>query len=123
MAVNDSILWIYLARRDKTGVKMTSKFRGKKIMPSRIENLEELRLPPDYADHIKKLIYENRMLYEPWIESANDYGTLVQNLKLRGYTNVPVSSKLLYGFTTSGYLPEISVGNIPLKKTMARKIS
>jgi hypothetical protein len=123
MAVNDSILWIYLARRDKTGIKMTSKFRGKKIMPSRIESIEDLHLPPSYADYIKTLIYENRMLYEPWIESANDYATLVQNLKLRGYTNVPVSGKLLYGLNTNGYPPEISVRNIPEKKTMTRKSS
>lgn len=123
MAVNDSILWIYLARRDKTGIKMTSKFRGKKIIPSRIESIEDLHLPPSYADYIKTLIYENRMLYEPWIESANDYATLVQNLKLRGYTNVPVSGKLLYGLNTNGYPPEISVRNIPEKKTMTRKSS
>ena len=123
MAVNDSILWIYLARRDKTGIKMTSKFRGKKIMPSRIERIEDLHLPPSYADYIKTLIYEHRMLYEPWIESANDYATLVQNLKLRGYTNVPVSGKLLYGLNTNGYPPEISVRNIPEKKTMTRKSS
>lgn len=123
MAVNDSILWIYLARRDKTGIKMVSKFMGKNIMPSRIESIEELHLPPSYTDHIKSLIYENRMLYEPWIESANDYSTLAQNLKLRGYTNVPVSSKLLYGLTKNGYPPEISVKNIPEKKTMLRKSS
>jgi len=123
MAVNDSILWIYLARRDKTGIKMTSKFRGKKIMPSRIESIEDLHLPASYADYIKTLIYENRMLYEPWIESANDYATLVQNLKLRGYTNIPVSSKLLYGLNMNGYPPEISVRNIPAKKTMTRKSS
>jgi hypothetical protein len=102
---------------------MTSKFRGKKIMPSRIESIEDLHLPPSYADYIKTLIYENRMLYEPWIESANDYATLVQNLKLRGYTNVPVSGKLLYGLNTNGYPPEISVRNIPEKKTMTRKSS
>jgi hypothetical protein len=123
MAVNDSILWIYLARRDKTGIKMTSKFRGKKIIPSRIERIEDFRLPSEYEDRIKSLIYENRMLYEPWIESADDYATLVQNLKLRGYTNVPISGKLLYSLNMNGYPPEISVGNIPVKNTMIRKSS
>ena len=73
MAVNDAIIWIYLAKRDKTGIQLLTQLKGKKIIASRLENVEQLRLPTDYTEYIKKSIYDNRMLYEPWIESASNF--------------------------------------------------
>ena len=58
MAVNDSIIWIYIARRDKAGVKLLTQLRGKKILASHLESVDDLRLPLDYKDFIKKSIYE-----------------------------------------------------------------
>ena len=56
MAVNDSIIWIYIARRDKAGVKLLTQLRGKKILASHLESVDDLRLPLDYKDFIKKSI-------------------------------------------------------------------
>lgn len=123
MAVNDAIIWIYLARRDKTGVRILSQFRGKKILPSRIQNLPDLRLPVQYEEYIAKSIYDNRMMYEPWIESASDYGSLRSQLKLRGYSNIPLTNLQEYGNTSPTTAPEISIKNIPQMKTMVRKQS
>ena len=62
MAVNDVTIWIYLGRRDKSGVKILSQFRGKKIIVSRVSNLADLQLPIDYHEIISKEIYDNRFL-------------------------------------------------------------
>ena len=123
MAVNDAIMWIYLARRDKTGIRILSQFRGKKILPTRIKNLPDLRLPTDYEDVLSKIIYDNRMMYEPWIESATDYASLRDQLKLRGYSNIPLINLQEYGNTSPTTAPEISIKNIPQMKTMVRKQS
>lgn len=123
MAVNDAIIWIYMARRDKTGIKILSQFKGKKIMPTRIMSLPELKLPTDYEDVLSKIIYENRMMYEPWIESASDYASLRSQLKARGYTNIPLTNLQEYGNTSPTTAPEIYTKNIPQIRTMVRKTS
>lgn len=117
------MVWIYLGRRDKTGIKLVSQFNGKKILATRIANLSEINMPTDYYDAIQSLIYENRLLYEPWIESADDFTMLRQNLKLRGYTNIPVANIKLYGSMSSLTAPEIGTSTMPQAVTMIRKIN
>lgn len=122
MAANYTV-WIYLGRRDKTGIKLVSQFNGKKILATRILNLNEINMPADYYDTIQSIIYDNRFLYEPWIESADDFKTLRENLKLRGYTNIPVANIQMYGSMSSLSAPEINTTTIPQAVTMIRKIS
>lgn len=123
MAVNDAIIWIYLARRDKTGIRILSQFKGKKIMPTRVLNLPDLKLPTDYQDVLSKIIYDNRMMYEPWMESASNYASLRDQLKSRGYTNIPLTNLQEYGNTSRTTAPEIYTKNIPQIRTMVRKLS
>jgi hypothetical protein len=123
MATNDALLWIYLGRRDKSGIKILSQFRGKKIMATRIGDINNLQLPVDYTDVISKAIYENRFLYEPWIESALTFIDLRNQLESRGYYNIPVSNVPLYGTSSINSAPEISMKNLQQTKTMIRKIS
>lgn len=120
---NDYMVWIYLGKRDKDGIKLVSQFKGKKILSTRIKNLSEINMPADYYDVIQSVIYENRFLYEPWIESADDFASLRQTLKLRGYTNIPVANVQLYGNMSSLSAPEINTTNIPQAVTMIRKIN
>lgn len=122
MASNYTV-WIYLGKRDKDGIKLVSQFKGKKILATRIKNLSEINMPADYYDVIQGIIYENRFLYEPWIESADDFASLRQTLKLRGYTNIPVANVQLYGSMSSISAPEINTNNIPQAATMIRKIN
>ena len=123
MATNDATLWIYLGRRDKSGIKILSQFRGKKIMATRVTNVADLQLPTDYQEIIEKEIYNNRFLYEPWIESAASYSELKDKLSNRGYYNLPVSNVPMYGTTSTTNSPEISVKNIQQTSTMLRKLS
>lgn len=121
MAVNDAIVWIYLGRRDKTGVILLAQFNGKKIIPSRIENVDDLKLPHDYNVFIKQKIIDYKLLWEPWIESSSDYASLRYQLKKRGFKNVPLSNYVQYGMRTTSSLPDINTKNIKQMKTMVRK--
>jgi len=121
MAVNDATIWIYLGKRDKSGVMILTQLQGKKIIASRLSNIDDLKLPIDYKDFLKTMIYENRMLYEPWIESASNYTSLREQLKARGYSNIPVSNLVQYGSRTVSLAPEVYTKNIHQVKVMVRK--
>lgn len=123
MAVNDATIWIYLGKRDKSGILILTQLRGKKILASRLTNVDDLKLPADYKDFLKNTIYENRMSYEPWIESATNYSSLREQLKARGYSNIPVSNLVQYGSRTVTLAPEVYTKNINQIKVMVRKSS
>ena len=123
MAVNDATIWIYLGKRDKSGILILTQLRGKKILVSRLTNVDDLKLPADYKDFLKNTIYENRMNYEPWIESATNYSSLREQLKARGYSNIPVSNLVQYGSRTVTLAPEVYTKNINQIKVMVRKSS
>lgn len=122
MATTEFTIWIYLGRRDKSGIKILSQFRGKKIMATRITNLFDLQLPTDYHEFIAKEIYDNRFLYEPWIESSSNYAAFKQQLSNRGYYNLPVSNMPKFGNSTSTSF-ELSTKNLQQTTTMLRKSS
>lgn len=122
MATTEFTIWIYLGRRDKSGIKILSQFRGKKIMATRITNLFDLQLPTDYHEFIAKEIYDNRFLYEPWVESASNYAAFKQQLSNRGYYNLPVSNMPKFGNSTSNSF-ELSTKNLQQTTTMLRKSS
>ena len=85
--------------------------------------MADLQLPIDYHEIISKEIYDNRFLYEPWIESALSYAELRQQITNRGYYNLPISNVPIYGTGYSNSYPEISVKNIQQTTTMIRKLS
>jgi len=122
MATTEFTIWIYLGRRDKSGIKILSQFRGKKIMATRITNLFDLQLPTDYHEFIAKEIYDNRFLYEPWVESSSNYAAFKQQLSNRGYYNLPVSNMPKFGNSTSTSF-ELSTKNLQQTTTMLRKSS
>jgi hypothetical protein len=55
----------------------------------KLNNLNELKLSEDMHKLIKTSIEEHKMLWEPWIESCDDFQQLKKNLKKRGLKNVP----------------------------------
>lgn len=120
---NSYIVWLYLARRDKAGIKLVSQFNGIKIIATRISNLNDINLPLDYRDAISSIIYQNRFLYEPWIESSEDFSVLRKNLKLRGYTNIPESNIQMYGSASLAGSLFLNTSTISQNKTMIRKIN
>jgi hypothetical protein len=118
MAVKKTNLFLYLTRRDKTGIRVLAIFQSLPRSATRIEDLTSLQIPPSLQQKLQQAIYDSRMLWEPWIESADDYNQLVSNLKLRGYTNIPINLNLeISGLETFS----ASVSQLPIKNTMLRK--
>ena len=87
-------LYLYLARRDRTGITMISIFETpREVMAIRLEAASRLGLPTHESTGLQKMFDENRMNWEPWIETAEDYEALKRSLEGRGYKNVPVSCR------------------------------
>ena len=72
-------------------------FRGNETAPMRVEDIKKLNLPNGIENEVINNIYHNRMLWEPWIESALDYNQLKKSLRERGYTNIPMSMVCING--------------------------
>lgn len=69
-------LYLYLASRSKQGIKLITVLQGESIVTSRVTDLSNLKLPQIWERRIYQIIYDNRMLYEPWIEAATDFNEL-----------------------------------------------
>ena len=85
-------LWLYLARRDKKGVRIIATLRSRPQSVVRISDLNVLNLPRTWQTEIFRIIQEDRMLWEPFVESAVDFDALKSNLKKRGYSSKDVFS-------------------------------
>ncbi len=89
--------YFYLARRNKQGIKVLATLSNKNsIAAVRITDATKLGLPSDLETKIQAQMYENRMLWELWAESANNFTDLKTNLKNRGYKDLPLSANPIY---------------------------
>lgn len=113
-------LYIYLARRDKKGIKVVSGFNFEgKAYATRVEDISRLGLGPQVSALVSKEAYENRMEYELFIESAESFDDLRLSLQNRGYSNLPLQQ-----FT--GYIGPTSINKnalVTAKSTMMRRNS
>lgn len=83
-------IFLYLARRDKKGFRLLSMFTGPACATSRLTNHKSLNLPLEIENKILTEIKDNRMMWEPWVESAESFTHLREALKSRGYSNLPI---------------------------------
>lgn len=86
-------LYLYMGRRDKQATKMMTVLECEDyevIPPVRVANIDFLNLPVITQSEIIKTLYENRLLWELWVETADTYTELRDKLKSRGYANVPI---------------------------------
>ena len=58
-----------------------------------MSDVNTLGLSAKNAAEIQKVIKENKMDWEPWLESAKDFASLKRNLSKRGYKGLPISNK------------------------------
>lgn len=122
MATETSNLYLYLARRDKTGIRIVAKLIGLKQSPVRLDSagLLSLQLPPTWYNQFNQTIYDNRMLWEPWIQSVDTFENFRAELKKRGYSNIPTSSQPEFTMSTIQSMTA-NVSYLPNQKTMIRK--
>lgn len=83
-------IFIYLAKRDKSGMKIITTTAGK-CLPTRLTDIQSLQLAPDAEVELARIAYENRMQWEVWMESAKSFDDLIESLIKRGYKNLPLA--------------------------------
>ena len=84
-------IYLYLARRDKKGIKVLNVFPNDGDFPhTRLKDVKSLNLPKNLETSLSKIIFQERMLWEPWIEGANSFKEFRTSLIKRGFTNVPL---------------------------------
>lgn len=83
-------LYIYLTGRSKKGIKMVAIMRGS-CPARRLDNAKQLGIPHVWEQAINDVIYEHRMHYEPWVESAASPQALLDAIKKRGYSELNAS--------------------------------
>jgi len=120
MADKLSMLYLYLARRDKTGVRLLAIVQGKETLSTRVDDINTLGLPSSWASQISKIVYDSRMYWELWIETADSWDALRNILKTRGYTNVPIKGTPEYSESIT-LTPVVNLNSLPKKSLMIRK--
>lgn len=90
-----------------------------KCLPTRLNDLQSLNLKQKHYNDLNKIVNDNKIQWEIWIESAKDYSVLRQSLNKRGYRNTPMSDlpEILSNMPTNTSV----IANLPNQKTMMRK--
>jgi hypothetical protein len=112
-------IYLYLGKRDKKGVKVLTVFSGSKLPRSRVEDVKSLHLPDSLEIGLIKTIFDNRLEWEVWIESAKNFGELKDRLNKRGYKHIPMHTNSIYP-QISKAIPDIS-GFAKKSKTMLQR--
>ncbi len=89
--------------------------------PIRLADLKSLQLPESVHNSVEQIIHDNRMYWEPWIESASNYKELRQNLQKRGYSGLYPSSKPLFDGSSLMFPHKINASKHPQRKAMVKK--
>ena len=113
-------VYLYLAKRDKKGIKIVAILQGNPINFHKVNDIKELGLPQHMEDQINQVKYNERMNWELCIESFPTFKDLLNVLKNRGYKNFPTSqSPIFYEFDF--YTTNIETDKIAIKSSMIRK--
>lgn len=115
LSVKTIDLYLYLTKRDKKGIRILSKFLAAEHIPERVTDMSQLPISISVLKSLEQIIYDSRMLWEPWIESAATYDQLKTKLKKRGYTNIPMSAQ------PELFAPTQTINKESNKKTMIQK--
>lgn len=110
--------YIYLAKRDKRGIKILTMFQSQNHIPQRANSLSNIPMDVNVLQKIQQIVYENRLSWEPWIESAATYDELKVKLKKRGYTGIPMSQQPAVPYSSKKV-----VNRVKDSKVMVQKIS
>lgn len=114
-------LYLYLASRSKQGVKLVTVLQSEETVNDRLSSLEQLSIPQIWQRKIAQIIHDNRMLYEPRLETAKDFEELKGRLKGRGYTKLPMGAVPLLHMQAYRKAPMADTSSCKITKTMIRK--
>lgn len=114
-------LYLYLASRSKNGIKLVTVLQSETSVNTDVTDLKSLSLPDVWQNKIARIIYDNRMLYQPRMETAKDFNELRTRLKGRGYDNLPMGACPLLHLQAYRKAPIANIGSCKVVRTMLRK--
>jgi hypothetical protein len=97
--------------------------QGQTSGPTRLTDSSILKLPQEWERRIEQIIYEHRMNYDAWIESASDFEELKTKLADRGHSNLPMGFTALLDLPAYSNAPLADTSGCTVRKTMLRKKS
>lgn len=85
-------IFIYKARRDKSEVVLLTvlNYNKEKYSFTRIHDIKSIGLSEQMSNEIMQNIEKEKLYWEIWAESGNDYKEIKESLKNRGYKNIPI---------------------------------
>ncbi len=101
-------VYLYLAKTNKSDIKILNVSFGNSCQPTIITDFSK------FPENIKNTIFENRIDWDVYLESANNYEELKNKLRSRGYKNVPA-----YNAVTQNQKIKYDIKPV---KTMLKKI-
>src|SRR5581483_3568146 len=90
-----SKIYLYLAGRDKKGIKVLATLSGPPLAATRINNPADLGLSASQVAEVNSAVYGNRMDWELWAESAENARQLEEQIRGRGFQNVAATRPML----------------------------
>lgn len=100
---------------------MVAVVQGPKVV-SRIDDVRQLQLRPEWETKLGKVMYDNRMEWELWVEHAENYRDLRRKLNLRGITGIPPSFNFIMDDMASYSDPEtVNARNISKTTVMTQR--
>lgn len=111
-------VYIYLGRRDRQSIRIMLKVKGESVNLTRINSVESLNLNPTITFELQKLIYENRLMWEPFMVSFDTFDEFVAFLKKSSYKILPLSETT--EITNKQNTP-LTISNTLKKKIMVQK--
>lgn len=114
-------LYLYLASRDKRGIKLVTILQSAQPVNASLTDLGKLRLPQVWETQIRRIIYDNRILYEPRLETARSYNDLKAKLVNRGFRDLPMGATPALNLSQSGSLPKANTSECGVCKKMLQR--
>lgn len=115
-------MYLYLANRSKSGMKLVTILQTSTTICSKLTDVKTLNLPQMWERKITQIIHENRMHFEPWVETASDFNQLKTKLAARGYTNLPATSSPLLSMQAYSSAPVAQPSIKTTQKVMLQKL-
>jgi len=118
MKKNLKTLWLYLAKRDKKGIQIIAKLLSRDLDPTKLDNIKRLALPESWEGKIYSYLEQNKLYWEPWLQTNDNFDDLKNSLKKRGYSDIPSNGQPMIPV-----VPQIviNINNFTKQKKMIQK--
>lgn len=111
-------LYLYLARRDKSSIRLLCRFLSQKQSAERVLSVDNFPIENNIKNAINQILYDSRLEWELWKESFLNYEDFKYSLRKRGYKGIPISSQPEIINSSSLFLNKNSPSPVMIRKKL-----